>query len=45
VLTAFGYPVADPMDVRPVSVEVLIGLDGVPRAIRRLDGDGEVVVR
>ena len=45
VLTAFGYPVADPIDLRPVSVEVLIGLDGVPRAIRRLDGDGRAVLR
>jgi hypothetical protein len=45
VLTAFGYPAADPMDMRPVSVEVLVGLDGVPRAIRRLDGDGSALVR
>lgn len=34
VLTAFGFPVADPADDRPVEVEVLVGLDGVPRAIR-----------
>jgi hypothetical protein len=45
VLTAFGYPAADPMDMRPVSVEVLVGLDGVPRAIRRLDGDGSAAGR
>jgi hypothetical protein len=43
VLTAFGYPVADPVDVQPVSVEVLVGLDGVPRAIRRLDAAGRAV--
>ena len=43
VLTAFGYPVADPVDMRPVSVEVLVGLDGVPRAIRRLDAAGRTV--
>ena len=43
VLTAFGYPVADPVDVQPVSVEVLVGLDGVPRAIRRLDAAGRTV--
>jgi len=45
VLTAFGYPVADPMDLRPVRVEVLVGLDGVPRAIRRLDSDGRAGLR
>jgi hypothetical protein len=45
VLTAFGYPVADPVDPRPVSVEVLVGLDGVPRAIRRLDAGGRTVGR
>lgn len=34
VLTAFGFPVADFIDGRPVEIEVLVGLDGVPRAIR-----------
>ncbi len=34
VLTAFGFPVPDPADDQPVEVEVLVGLDGVPRAIR-----------
>ena len=33
-LTAFGFPVRDPEDDQPVDVEVLIGLDGLPRAIR-----------
>jgi hypothetical protein len=36
VLAAFGFPVADPAD-QLVEVEVLIGLDGVPRAIRQAD--------
>ena len=35
VLTAFGFPVADPADNRPVEIEVLVGRDGVPRAIRQ----------
>jgi hypothetical protein len=34
VLTAFGFPVADFIDGRPIEIEVLVGLDGVPRAIR-----------
>jgi hypothetical protein len=39
VLAAFGYPLADPADTRSVSVEMLVGLDGVPRTIRPLQGD------
>lgn len=35
VLTAFGFPVADPADNRTVEIEVLVGLDGVPHAIRQ----------
>lgn len=37
VLSAFGVPALDPTDDRPVAVEVLIGIDGAPRAIRRAD--------
>ena len=40
VLAAFGYPLANPTDTQPLDVEVLIGLDGVPRAIRPVDGNG-----
>ena len=36
VLAAFGFPVADPADNRPVEIEVLVGRDGVPQAIRQL---------
>lgn len=42
VLTAFGYVPADPIDTQPLDVDVLIGLDGVPRAIHRV---GSVSVR
>ena len=34
VLTTFGYPVPDLVEGGPVEIEVLVGLDGVPRAIR-----------
>ena len=34
VLAAFGFPVASLLDDEPVDVEVLVGLDGVPRAVR-----------
>ncbi len=37
MLSAFGYALADPMSTEPVNVEMLIGLDGVPRAIRPLE--------
>jgi hypothetical protein len=37
VLAALGYPLADPSDTQPLDVEVLVGLDGVPRAVRRVD--------
>lgn len=37
VLAAFGYPLANPTDTEPLDVEVLIGLDGVPRAIRPVE--------
>jgi hypothetical protein len=40
VLVAFGYPLANPTETEPVDVEVLIGLDGVPRAIRPVDNNG-----
>jgi hypothetical protein len=40
VLAAFGYPLANPTDTEPLDVEVLIGLDGVPRAIRPVDNSG-----
>lgn len=33
-IAAFGILVADPLDDRPISVEALVGLDGIPRAIR-----------
>jgi hypothetical protein len=36
VLTAYGFPVADPADSRPVEIEVLIGRDGVPHAMRQV---------
>jgi hypothetical protein len=39
MLTALGYAFANPVDTEPVNVEVLIGLDGVPRAIRRLESN------
>ena len=35
-LADFGLPIADPADDQPVVVEVLVGLDGVPRALRLL---------
>ena len=35
-LADFGLPIADPADHQPVVVEVLVGLDGVPRALRLL---------
>jgi hypothetical protein len=34
VLTTFGFPVWNPADTRPMNVDVLIGIDGVPRVIR-----------
>ncbi|OFW03022.1 MAG: hypothetical protein A3I61_05340 [Acidobacteria bacterium RIFCSPLOWO2_02_FULL_68_18] len=37
VLAALGYPVADPSETQALDVEVLIGLDGVPRAVRQVD--------
>ena len=40
VLAAFGYPLANPTDTQPLDVDVLIGLDGVPRAIRPVDNNG-----
>jgi hypothetical protein len=40
VLTAFGFPVPNPADDQPVNVEVLVGLDGVPRAIRHVTSFG-----
>ena len=33
-MAAFGIPVVDPSDDRPVAVEALVGIDGIPRAIR-----------
>jgi hypothetical protein len=39
MLTVLGYGFADPLDTEPVNVEMLIGLDGVPRAIRRLESN------
>jgi len=33
-MAAFGIPVADPSDDRPIAVEALVGIDGIPRAIR-----------
>ena len=39
MLTAMGYAFANPVDTEPVNLEVLIGLDGVPRAIRRLESN------
>jgi hypothetical protein len=35
-LADFGLPIADPADHQAVIVEVLVGLDGVPRALRLL---------
>jgi hypothetical protein len=35
-LADFGLPIADPADDQPVVVEALVGLDGVPRALRLL---------
>jgi hypothetical protein len=40
VLVAYGYPLANPMDTQPVDVDVLIGLDGVARAIFPVDAGG-----
>jgi hypothetical protein len=37
VLVALGDPLADPTATQPLDVEVLVGLDGVPRAVRRVD--------
>lgn len=39
MLTALGYAFTNPLDTEPVNLEVLIGLDGVPRAIRRLESN------
>ena len=39
MLTAMGYAFANPVDTEPVNLEVLIGLDGVPRGIRRLESN------
>ena len=33
-MAAFGIPVVDPSDDRPIAVEALVGIDGIPRAIR-----------
>ena len=33
-MAALGIPVGNPADDEPVAVEALIGLDGIPRAIR-----------
>ena len=33
-MAAFGMPVADPSDDRPIAVEALVGIDGIPRAVR-----------
>jgi hypothetical protein len=33
-MAALGIPVANPADEEPIAVEALIGLDGIPRAIR-----------
>ena len=33
-VAAWGIPVANPTDDEPIAVEALIGLDGIPRAIR-----------
>lgn len=33
-MAALGIPVVDPADDEPIAVEALIGLDGIPRAIR-----------
>jgi hypothetical protein len=33
-MAALGIPVANPADDEPIAVEALIGLDGIPRAIR-----------
>jgi hypothetical protein len=35
-LADLGLPIADPADAQTVVVEVLVGLDGVPRALRLL---------
>lgn len=40
MLVAYGYPLANPMDTQPVDVDVLIGLDGVARAIVPVDAGG-----
>ena len=40
VLAAFGYPLANPTDTQPLDVDVLIGLDGVPRAMRPVENAG-----
>ena len=39
MLTALGYAFTNPLDTEPVNLEVLIGLDGVPRGIRRLESN------
>ena len=33
-VASFGLPVVDPSDDQPIAVDALIGLDGIPRAIR-----------
>jgi hypothetical protein len=35
-LADLGWPIADPADAQTVVVEVLVGVDGVPRALRLL---------
>ena len=40
VLAAYGYPLLSLTDTQPVNVDVLIGLDGVARAIRPVESGG-----
>lgn len=36
VLATLGDPLADPTETQPIDIEMLIGLDGVPRTVRRV---------
>jgi hypothetical protein len=40
VLAAYGFPLANPTDTQPVHVDMLIGLDGIARALRPVENGG-----
>lgn len=40
VLAVYGFPLASPTDTQPVHVDMLIGLDGIARALRPVESGG-----